>query len=372
MESVMKKMWSAFFILLWVCPLILWAQTIGSVEFILGKAEISRDGRTLHRVDIGTAIENLDTVMTGPDCQLVIAFAPSSGISGSIALESGTRLVVRQEQLASGKNNDFQLVTGSVGVKVKRLAGTKSGVQVRSPTAILGVRGTEFNVISFNGSALIGCKEGEVFCAPYSELTAQRAALDSGRSSIPGRLIEILESGSVREAQFPEGEYDEQWENIAQNWKGFHVSLIVNNPVSFLDQFVPQWNQYSSRLDSAAKRLSSNPVLAKWFEEAKKGKVSDSYADFVKDGPRVMSDMIAVRPDMVMSIMVWYRLEELVPLVPQSEMNQKLSSGQTVRAFIDSYRRSSDSVREAASLFTAAEKQYMLRSGGMSPFAGFN
>ena len=52
-------------------------------------------------------------------------------------------------------------------------------------------------------------------------------------------------------------------------------------------------------------------------------------------------------------------------------MGKKLSNGKTVREFIAAYRRDSQKVTLAIALFAAAEKQYMLRNDGISPFSDF-
>ena len=86
---------------------------------------------------------------------------------------------------------------------------------------------------------------------------------------------------------------------------------------------------------------------------------------------RSMKDLMNIRGDMVLSISTWYRLEQLIPLLPESVMDKKLSTGQTVKSFISQYSRSSRTMSESVGLFYAAEKQYMLRNDGVSPFMDF-
>lgn len=347
------------------------AQTIGYIDYMLGTVEISRDGEVLKNVDLGTPIENLDIVKTLADSQVSIAFDPSAGLSGSLELESATSIVIRQDMVAGKKASDVKLLTGAIGVKVKRLAGSASTVQVRTPTSVLGVRGTEFNVVSFNGSALVACEEGEVFCAAYSEITTTRSVSADGISAVPGTLVEVLESGTLKDASFPEGDYKENWNSIQKKWKEFHIELVSENPAQFIDQFSVVWPQYVARLEAGLNRLKNNKTFAAWLENAKRGKGTGTYGDFVKEGHLVMNDMTAMRGDMILAMVAWYRLEELIPYVKEMDMGKRLANGQTLRSFISEYRTLAKKVSTAAALFNAAEKQYMLRSGGMSPFSGF-
>jgi hypothetical protein len=262
-------------------------------------------------------------------------------------------------------------MAGSVSLKVKRLAGMESTIQVRTPTAVLGVRGTEFVVASFNGSALVACKEGEVFCASRSEMTSTSVSDGQGVSSIPGRLVEILESGKLNTGDFPKGNFEKNWSDMQNKWKSFNVKIFVADPVTFMNQFVSNWSLYSTKVTNGAAVLRSNSVLQKWLKTSGSAGPSGSMADWIKERPVVVKDMIAVRADMMVALITWYRLQELVPLVPESAMNSKLANGQSVRSFVSEFERSSKNVSDAAALFYAAEKQYMLRNDGQSPFSDF-
>ena len=112
-------------------------------------------------------------------------------------------------------------------------------------------------------------------------------------------------------------------------------------------------------------------ILQKWLKTSGSAGVPGSIGDWVKERPSVMKDMITIRPDMVIAMITFYRLQELIPCVAESQMNRTLQNGQTVRAFIKSFNQSSAAVANAASLYYAAEKQYMLRNDGVSPFSDF-
>jgi len=346
------------------------AQVLGKIDYMEGSVDITRNGDHLRKVDIGTPIENLDLVKTSANGLVSIAFEKESGLTGSLQIVQGSTAMIRQDRISGSPSNEVQLMAGSVNLKVKRLAGMKSAVQVKTPSSVLGVRGTEFVVASFNGSAIVACKEGEVFCAAYSEMTQTRS-FDSGVSSVPGTMVEILESGSLNTGSFPSGNFEENWKAMSDKWKTYNVSLFTANPVNFMDQFVPNWTTYSSKVIAGAETLRANPVLRKWLEDGKAGRSIGSMGDWVQEKPSVMKDLIAIRPNMTVAMISWYRLQELIPLVPQSAMNRKLSNGQTVKAFIAQFNRTSASISSAVALFDAAEKQYMLRNDGMSPFSDF-
>lgn len=348
------------------------AQVLGKIDYMEGDVEITRNGETLRFVDIGTPVENLDIVKTSADALASIEFDKASGLSGSIQIVSGSSAVIRQDQIAGSGASEVQLLTGSVKLKVKRLVNGNNSVQVRTPTSVLGVRGTEFVVSSFNGAAIVACKEGEVYCASSSGLSVSRMNLSTnGVSSVPGTMVEILETGKVNSGAFPSGDFEKNWDEIRNKWKEFNVGIVAENPVSFLNQFVMNWSLYSAKVSTGAATLKSNETLKKWLKDAESGKVSGSLSTWVKEKPPVMRDLIAIRPDMVVAMITLFRLQDIIPHVPASAMGVKLSNGQTVKSFIDQYNRESKAVCSAIALFNAAEKQYMLRNDGVTPFSDF-
>ncbi len=85
----------------------------------------------------------------------------------------------------------------------------------------------------------------------------------------------------------------------------------------------------------------------------------------------VMKDLIDIRPNIVLGMINWYRLQEVISCLSDADMSKTLSNGQTVGAFIKGFRATEQDFSAAVALFTAAEKQYMLRNDGVSPFSDF-
>lgn len=351
----------------WVCS----AQVIGRIEYLEGTVEIVRDGSPLRPIDIGSAVEHLDQIKTRANSTVCVSFLPSSGLSGQVDLEENTTAVLRSDSGGMEQVHELQLFTGALGVKVKRLASNKSSFRVRTPTAVLGVRGTEFTVISFNGAALVACKTGEVRCDPWSSSAASNGQAAPGDSALPGRLVEVLESQSVKTAEFPQGEFSSVWKDLRTRWKTFQVELITANPVSFLNSFVPVWERSASQIEADAQRLRANSVLEKWLLEAKKGGPKGNRSSWITERNAVMKDLLAIKPHLTVGMMSWYRLNELIPHLSSADMNKKLSNGQTVQAFVNRFTKTETEVSSAFTLFYAAEKQYMLRNDGLSPFLEF-
>lgn len=348
------------------------AQTLGHIEYLEGAVEVTRDGAAVRSVDIGTKIDNLDIVKTDGDSTVTIAFEPASGLTGTVQIVPGTTAIIRQDQIQSKPANDIKLLTGSLKMKVERVAGKNASIQVRTPSTVLGVRGTEFVVATFNGATLVGCSSHSVWCSPYDEVTGTGSASSSkGVMAEPGTMVSVLDNGSYGPIAYDKARFDASWSEISSKWKTFNEELFSANPVAFIDQFVKNWDTYSAQVLAADKKLRANATLTFWLESAAKKKPLGTLKEWVRERPTVMSDLIDARQPMIPAIITLYRLQELTPLVQDAELGKKLSNGKTVREFIAAYRRDSAKVASAIALFTAAEKQYMLRNDGVSPFSDF-
>lgn len=348
------------------------AQVIGMIDYLDGSVELTRNGEAVRNVDIGTKVENLDFIKTSADSQVTISFVKSSGLSGTMTIVPGSSALIRQDQISGSGASEIQLMAGSVNLKVKRLVKGESSVQVRTPTAVLGVRGTEFVISTFNGTAIVACKEGEVFCSSSSDMSVSRMSLSAkGTSSVPGTMVEILENGKVNTGAFPSGDFEKNWTELEGKWKSFNVGIVAENAVSYLNQFVPTWNQYATKVTAHFNALHSNATLQQWLKDAAAGKTSGSYATWSKEKPLVVKDLIAMRGDMMIATITMFRIQEILEHIPSAAMNAKLSEGTTIKAFIDLYNRQSKPVFSAITLFNAAEKLYMERNDGVSPFSEF-
>ncbi len=340
------------------------AQVIGTIDYLEGGVEITRYGARLSSPDIGTRIENLDVIKTGPDGMVSIVFDRSTNITGTVKVVPSSTATLRTEQLSGRPANQVEVMAGSVNLKVKRLAGMDAGIQVRTPSAVLGVRGTEFVVMSFNGTALVACNEGEVFCSSSSTNR-------NGVSSVPGVMVQVFETGALDSGRFPEGDFYENWAQVSERWKGLKVEIFVEEPMPLLNQLVQAWDVNAPKIAVSLNKLKANQTIQTWLRDTSTGTPAGGMAQWVVERPKVMQDLISVRPDLVMAMTTYFRLSELIPHVPDSAMNQRLSNGKTFAAFLREFKRSESAMMEAMSIFHAAEKQYMRRNDGISPFTDF-
>jgi len=121
------------------------AADIGQIKVAKGAVSIERDGRTMP-ADVGTRLQAADVLKTGADGSVGVTMSDNS------LLSAGPNSVLTLERYdfdttTSQGRFDASLQKGSLAVISGRIAKqSPDAMKVRTPSSVLGVRGTEFVV----------------------------------------------------------------------------------------------------------------------------------------------------------------------------------------------------------------------------------
>jgi hypothetical protein len=140
----------------WVLPLVFATAfagaadpaDIGQIKIAKGRVSIERNGRTLP-ADVGSPLQPGDVLTTGADGSVGVTMSDNS------LLSAGPNSVLALDRYefdttTSQGQFDASLRKGSLAVISGRIAKqSPDAMKVRTPSSILGVRGTEF-VVSVN------------------------------------------------------------------------------------------------------------------------------------------------------------------------------------------------------------------------------
>ena len=122
-----------------------WAGDVGEVKVVQGSAYIERAGAQLP-VTVGMAVQEADKVLTGRDGTVGITFADNSllsiGPSSAFAID---RYVFDSTTHAGAFDSTLSKGTLAV-VSGKIVKQSPDAMHVRTPSAVMGVRGTDFVV----------------------------------------------------------------------------------------------------------------------------------------------------------------------------------------------------------------------------------
>jgi hypothetical protein len=121
-----------------------WAE-IGQIVRTMGQASLLRDGKII-TAKVGLPVEASDLIVTGKDGRMGIAFTDNSrfaaGPDSRIELSKFTFNPTTEEGEFVTKVNQgvLAVISGSIAKH------HKDAMQVRTPSSVLGVRGTKFLV----------------------------------------------------------------------------------------------------------------------------------------------------------------------------------------------------------------------------------
>ncbi|OHD82391.1 MAG: hypothetical protein A3J97_09335, partial [Spirochaetes bacterium RIFOXYC1_FULL_54_7] len=234
-------------------------RQVGEVVYTEGKVSVHRAGKTITALDIGDVVHAYDVVMTGPASLAQVDLGSGRPGGAFIRLSENTAFYFDTKELSvEQRRTVLQLLSGSIAVKVEKLAG--GSFSAVSDTAVLGVRGTEFVIDTIpDGSILVSCVEGAVAIQGPEGQTA---------TAQPGKAVTGREAGLVTATV------------TVSELARFRSSWRQDSFASFADQAVRYSSGYATTLDTKrgafdaalASLRSQEATLSLWREAKASGK----------------------------------------------------------------------------------------------------
>lgn len=137
-------------------------QRVGKITAVSGGAEVKKSGgKKPIKAFRNMAITQGDMIITGPKSKVNMELDSNK----EVIIGPNTKLVISQlvqSARAMGGKTSMSLLGGSVMVKVKKKLTGDSRFEIKTPTAIMGVMGTEFVVKHEQNTSFVGVIEGTV------------------------------------------------------------------------------------------------------------------------------------------------------------------------------------------------------------------
>ncbi|MFW5769586.1 MAG: FecR family protein, partial [Spirochaetota bacterium] len=211
----------------------------GVVDYLEGDVSVHRNGEIMEwpEVDIGLDLERYDLVETGMDGYAEVLVTRETGNESLVRVMQDTAFYFTVESVSTGDRVRFELMGGSLGLKVQKLTGTE--VTVATESAVLGVRGTEFTVtVAPEGSILVTCTEGRVVC---------RNALGQEFLAEPGSAVEQLRNKQLRRLSVD----PETIRGFADDWYRQNLEGFIPNAPAVIKGYARQYLEYLDRFNPA-------------------------------------------------------------------------------------------------------------------------
>lgn len=329
---------------------------VGIIQELMGSVTVTRNGQVLTNIDLGDPIENYDLIKTGADGGMVIGLTSETGMKGTLIVKPKSVFTVKTQVVSGSPKTEADVLGGSIGVKVKKIAGDPA-LNVKTGNTVMGVRGTEFVVIiSVNNGLLVTCNEGRVACTG-----------DEGDElyAVPGQVV--TRTAGERLKQIPVAV--SSLEDFQNRWYTEEISAFKASAVKALDQYARAYLRYRDEFRQASDELARDLIFLQWKKEFREGQASASSKDIqvMKQKAALVKKLMSVRQVLFFFERIYYRLDEIQAYVPATALKAKLYNGQTVQDFMRQVASEKSELERRAAEYRLALRLYAQRNDGKEP-----
>jgi len=231
---------------------------IGKIDKIKGPVNVTRsDGREITASE-GISIFAGDRIVTGKEGKVWFSF------EGGRQFRLSEEAQVSVDELSGRDSEDSQpvlrLALGYLWSRIQKFTGGTRRTVLHTPTAVIGVRGTEFDsVVSLDGTSVVAVDEGSV----EVEAEDEKAILDQGKMTQVD--VGVKPSAPVRAT--PKEKRD--W----QAWRRERVKRLFKNLPQMAPKFRERFERGVGRFTGFTERVqASSARLRTAMEKVRKAK----------------------------------------------------------------------------------------------------
>ena len=295
---------------------------IGGIVYMEDEVEIDRNSATIQPWDvyIGMEVENYDLFHTNGTGFAEVEVRASRSAPTSVKISPNTTFYFELNRIAGKQTTTVGLVTGSLAVKVAKHSANQN-VEVVTESALMGVRGTSFDVtLSPGGDILVASEEGRVSCID-----------DNGRELFarPGIVVEKQPGELFREIPVAVSEL----ETFRRDWYADRLEVFKANALKAIRSYARRYLRLKEQFDAAYDGLQRNSqVLGKWYEEDRKGQIG-SRMELMREKKQLIGELFELRKVLYIFERVYFRLAELEDYFRQGYGAGQVQPGLSTGAF---------------------------------------
>ncbi len=327
---------------------------LGEITYLENELSVVRNNRAVEPagVEIGMEIQNLDLLKTGKSGYAEVGLDEPQ--SATIKLSPGTTFYLERSAVGKGKRTSVGAITGSIAVKVRKL-GAGQQVQVASESALMGVRGTTFEVtLSPSGDLLVTCSEGEVVVREESGGEA---------SAVPGTVISQPAGEDFQSVPVEVSDLG----RFRQEWYAERLEALKANPLKAIRFYALRYAALRDRFNRAYAALAGERlVLQKWYDEDRRGQIGGN-REILREKRRIIRNLLELRKVLFVFERVHYRLAELEEYYRQGYGEGTLEGNLTSRLFFQALDRDQAVLERRMAEVRYVTKLYARRNQGVFP-----
>jgi len=329
---------------------------IGAIAYMEEGVEIDRNRGTIPAWDvfIGMGIENYDLMRTDETGYAEVELDSPRSAPSIVKISPDTSFYFEMNKIGRDDTTTIGLITGSLSVKVAKLSGRQS-VEVATESALMGVRGTDFEVtLSPGGDILVTAEEGQVSCIDDSgqELFAE-----------PGRVVEKRPGELFREVPVSVSDLA----TFRREWYADRLEVFKANALRAIKFYALRYMRLKARFDSTYGDLQENrQILLKWYEEDRRGQIGGSM-ESMREKKELIGQLLALRKILYLFERVYFRLIELEGYYREGYGRGQIEPGLSSAAFFNRFNREKRELGEKMAELRYITKLYAKRNNGSFP-----
>ncbi len=334
------------------------APKIGSLAYLDGEMSVTRNGRLMasDRVAMGMDVENFDTIATAKDGTADVEITSPVSPGTVLRIDPNTTFTLEVTRVGESTAADFTVLRGALGFKVKKITGNQE-VTVHTDNAVLGVRGTEFRVVtSPTGDTLVSCREGAV---------EVRDAAGSARAR-PGEVVEKLGDEPFRSIAVS----PETLDGFERAWYAERIEALRANALRASRAYADRYERSLGRFQAAFLALVDDhaALIQKWVREDREGRLG-STVEQMSEKKQVVGALFRVQRELVVLERLYYRLSELRGYHEEGTGRGDIRPGLTTQEFFTRLQADGEEIVQNVQYARYAMKLYARRNGGFFPSA---
>ena len=336
------------------------SPVVGSVDYAEGNVSISRSGKVIAAPNIGDPVISGDLIKTQSDGLIVIAMDKSSGMAGKLTVKQRSSIYINLESLKGEPRTNIQVLTGAIGSKVNKLAGNNPTVNVTTSSAVMAVRGTEYEVVVSISADDSG---GDSKQAVLVTCTESKVAVNDGQDEVEVPAGKVLEKRPGERFRFIPV--------ASSSVKGFSEKWIADEIVAFradapraLAAYAKRYAELSASFAAAYDPFQKSPTPRKWAEQDRTGeKINPLDPASMRESKEVAGYLFKIKKVLFIFERVYYRADELADAIAGTpDEKREIRPGQTAGDFIRSVRADSERLAAQVARYRYIENLYAQRN----------
>ena len=329
---------------------------IGAIAYMEEGVEVDRNRETIPAWDvfIGMGVENYDLMRTDDSGYAEVELNSPRSAPSIVRISPNTSFYFEMNKIGRDDTTTIGLITGSLSVKVAKLSKGQK-VEVATESALMGVRGTDFDItLSPGGDILVTAEEGRVSCIDDSgqELFAEA-----------GRIVEKRPGELFREVPVAVSDL----ETFRRDWYADRLEVFKANALRAIKFYALRYMRLKARFDSTYGDLLNNrQILHKWYEEDRRGQIGGQM-ESMREKKELIGKLLALRKILYMFERVYFRLIELEGYYREGYGRGQIEPGLSSAAFFNRFNREKRELGEKMAELRYITKLYAKRNSGNFP-----